>query len=93
MFIYLLYESLLPPQCGRHTTTPRKERRRKEQGFEKMGGEKDRGTEGETPAIDALIRGEEKTGKKKRTKKQGVGLQPSYPGPFGHLLRPNGIIQ
>ena len=34
-------------------------------------------------------------GKKKRgqRKKKGAGFQPSYPGPFGHLLRPAGIMQ
>ena len=46
---------------------------------------KDSGTKGETPhttpVMDALI-DEEQTGKKEeRTKKQGPGLQPSYPGP------------
>ena len=39
-------------------------------------------------AIDALIGDEEQNGKLKRTKtkKQGAGSQPSYPGPFGRLL-------
>ena len=41
-------------------------------------------------AIDALIGDEEQNGKQKKTKgkKQGVGPQPSYPGPFGYLLQP-----
>ena len=41
-----------------------------------------------TPAVDALIGDEEQTGKKKKEqrKKQGMGLQPIYPGPFGRLL-------
>ena len=34
LFIYLLYENLLPPQRSRHAHTPRKERRRKEEGSE-----------------------------------------------------------
>ena len=40
-------------------------------------------------AIDALIGEEEQNGKQKRAKrkKQGAGPQPSYPGPFIHLLR------
>ena len=42
--IYLLYENLLPPQQGWHAPTPRKERRRKEQGAEKMEEKKDQGT-------------------------------------------------
>ena len=47
-----------------------------------------------TPAIDALIGEEEQTGKKrKQRKKQGEGLQPSYPGPFCLLLRPVGIVR
>ena len=47
-----------------------------------------------TRAIDALIGGEEQTGKKGREqrKKQGAGFQLSYPGPFGRL-RPVGIIR
>ena len=46
-----------------------------------------------TPAIDALIGDEEQTGKKEeKRKKQGVGLQPSYSGPFSSLLRLAGII-
>ena len=39
--------------------------------------------------MDALLRDEEHTGKKKR-KKQGLGLQPSYPRTFGHLLNLQG---
>ena len=47
--LYLVYESLPPPQRGRHAPTPRKERRRKEEGGEKVEEKKDRGSEGQTP--------------------------------------------
>ena len=62
-----------------------------------MALKKDRGTEEEThtptPAIDALLQIKNRREKKKRTKKQGTGLQPSYLAPLGHLLRPAGIIR
>ena len=49
-----------------------------------------------TPILEiyALIGDEEQAVKKKREqrKEQGVSLQPSYPRPFGRLLRPKGII-
>ena len=47
-----------------------------------------------TPATDALAGIEEQMEKKKREqrKNQGAGLQPSYPGPFGRVLRPAGIM-
>ena len=48
IFIYLLYEHLLPPWRDQHAPKPRKERRRKERGSEKMEEKKDRGKEGET---------------------------------------------
>ena len=44
----------------------------------------------------SLVRGrlnERVNGEIKERKKQGVGLQPSYPEPFGSLLRPAGIIR
>ena len=40
------------------------------------------------PAMDVFIKEEEK----KRTKKKGVGLKPSYPRPFSHPLQLAGII-
>ena len=47
-----------------------------------------------TPAIDALIGDEEQKEKRReQRKKQGVGTQPSYPGPFGRLLRTAGIMR
>ena len=60
--------------------------------------ERDLGIESETPipipAIDALIREEEQNGKQKRTKrkKQGVVLQPNYPGLVSHFLRRAGVM-
>ena len=44
-----------------------------------------------TWVMDALIGDEEQAGKMKR--KQRMGTQPCYPGPFGRLLRPTWIIQ
>ena len=79
--------------------TPRKETRRKEQVKEKS---EEKGIEIQrvkpltpTRAFDELIGDEEPTGKKKKEQKekQGAGLQPSYPGPFGSLIRPAGIIR
>ena len=62
--------------------------------------ESDRGQKAKPPtptqAIDALIGDEEQNGKQKKVKKrkkQGTGPQPSYPGPFGRLLRRAGIIR
>ena len=45
-------------------------------------------------AVDVHTGDEEQNGKQKRTKrkKQGVGPQPSYPGPFSLLLRRSGVI-
>ena len=45
-----------------------------------------------TWVIDVLIGDEEQNGKQKK-KKQGADPQPIYPGPFGYLLQPTGIIQ
>ena len=45
--MYLLYENLLPPQRSRHAPKPRKEKRRKELGDEKMEEKKYRGTRDE----------------------------------------------
>ena len=90
-YIYLLYEILLPPHRGRDATTPRKGRRRKEQGrkYGRKKGSRYRGRNPlSSPAIDTLI-GEEEGRPKKET---GSGSQPSNSGPFGHLLRP-GIIR
>ena len=44
-----------------------------------------------TLAIDALIRDEEQNGRQK--KKKGAKPQPNYPGPFGRLPLPAGIIR
>ena len=47
-----------------------------------------------TLTIDALKERKNRRVKKVRTKrkKQGAGFHPSYPGPFGLLLRPARII-
>ena len=49
-----------------------------------------------TRAIDALIGDEEQNGnrrkKKKKERRSATRLHPSYPGPFGLLLRPARII-
>ena len=45
-------------------------------------------------ATDAFIRDEEQNGKHENKKKEtGSFSQPSYPGPFSHLLRRARIIQ
>ena len=67
-----------------------KERDEKEKQVRRAKREKgSKGRRGKPPtptrARDALIGDEEHNGKQK---KQGDGPQPSYPGPFGHLLRP-----
>ena len=81
---------------GTHQGQERREEREKK-GM-KRWKKKDRGTKGETPhpipGNWCAHRKWRKDGKKeKRTKKQGAGLQPCYPGPFDHLLRPAGIIR
>ena len=57
-------------------------------------------TEAKSPtpiqAIEELIGDEEQNEnqkKKEEKMKQGTGPQPSYPGPFGRLLRSAGIIR
>ena len=46
-----------------------------------------------TRAIDALRGAEKKNRIKNRRKNKGAGPQPSYLGPFGHLLQPAWIIR
>ena len=48
IYIYILFENLIPPQWGQYALMPRKGRRKKKQGGEKMEEKKDRGTEGKT---------------------------------------------
>ena len=73
---------------------PRKERNRKDERKKRIEAQRAK-QRTPTPALDALIGDEEQTGKKKREqrKKQGVGLQTSYPRPFGLLLGPTGIMR
>ena len=49
--------------------------------------ERDRGTEGGTSYLDELM------GEDEQKKQGGSGPQPSYPGPFGRLLRPAWIMR
>ena len=80
LFIYLLFENLLPPQRGRHAPTPRKERKRKTRDWKDGRKKKDRATEGETPHPKpgngcAHRGGRTDGGKKKRVTKKQFFLQ------------------
>ena len=103
IFIYLLYENLLPPQRDRHVPTPRKERRRKEQGSENMEEKNDRDTEGETPPQSRqLMNSKERKNRRENrrgNKETGSGSVTSYDpqrsyscnslGPQGYLYTYN----